>query len=381
MSAILQVEATIDLIHDIDSARLPQPSARRIVRDSIAKLNGHLHALRASTGRPLYYDEAASALSSISDILLVLGLLENSSNVRNGFETYSAISELTRKIVGDDALLLLSFQWDWEPYVHIDITAFPHVVGISLPASEAKNPLVLALVGHELGHWLWEKVDKLALTQEITARLRKLLSTPDAPAEVASKSEVHQLTMRQLEEIFCDSVMVYIFGPSSLRAFHYFLQSPMSVAPVREYPSYRDRAGYLCDALDKTKFRGHDRKRFSLEFPEQSDPPASDSEWNAIVKVRRDLASDIIATAFAECEARELDMPGVEAVNAVAQALSSKMPASNGQTLGELVCGAWLAFDGSNSGTRTEVAKLNELVLKSVEISELYRRGVLHAET
>lgn len=82
----------------------------------------------------------------------LLGNILRSTDIRNSFEVYRPLLNLFRKLIGPEIILILSSEWDYSPFVLNQILEMPNVAMIGLPASEAGNPLLIPLAGHELGH-------------------------------------------------------------------------------------------------------------------------------------------------------------------------------------------------------------------------------------
>jgi hypothetical protein len=134
---------------------------------------------------------------------------------------------------------------------------------IGIPASECQNPLITPLAGHELGHVVWRRQ---GTKQDFDPQIRRevLVQFKARWAEFNKLFGTHELerletdlflrsawgqslsvAQRQLEEIFCDFLGVYIFGKSFLHSFRYLLAPSLGHIRSVHYPSIRARAEYM----------------------------------------------------------------------------------------------------------------------------------------
>jgi hypothetical protein len=74
----------------------------------------------------------------------VLGFLLRATNVRNAFEVYDPLLQLSKKVCGSDAKLILSSEWSFSPLTYPAVFPdLPDLIFIGLPATEAGNALML----------------------------------------------------------------------------------------------------------------------------------------------------------------------------------------------------------------------------------------------
>jgi hypothetical protein len=86
----------------------------------------------------------------------ILGFLLRSTNIRNSFEAYDPLKELSHLLLDHKPGVILSSEWEFSPFTYPTASDdLPDFVLIGLPASEAGNALILPLAGHELGHSIW----------------------------------------------------------------------------------------------------------------------------------------------------------------------------------------------------------------------------------
>jgi hypothetical protein len=190
------------------------------------------------------------------------GKLLRASNARNAFEWFGPFASLFRKVVNGrghtNDLVVFSSEWHY----NLEVTSMPlqtEEAGelrdrafawfIGYPAFESENPLVLPVVGHEIGHAFWHRKDSSGLfTQVVNRLINSHFGKENATSKKASWTKEHVL--RQVEELFCDTVAALLFGPSFLYAFRYMLApSGLNSGERRNagYPDVRKRAQYLID--------------------------------------------------------------------------------------------------------------------------------------
>ena len=78
---------------------------------------------------------------SLTDIYLylpIIGFILHSTDVKNAFETYGPLLRLFRKLLQENAKLILSSEWDHSPFVYPQLPILPDFVLIGLPAQESK---------------------------------------------------------------------------------------------------------------------------------------------------------------------------------------------------------------------------------------------------
>jgi hypothetical protein len=168
--------------------------------------------------------ECQAALKSIAESLPVLGFIVRSATVRNAFEMYGPLRKMVQTLLKGfpardstkpDVKLILSSGWDYMPLTLRPLDRLEDFVFIVLPTTEASNPLLIPLAGHEFGHAVWARANIWDALQEVaTKKLADYLRTnlgkfADLKAEDISENEmVERLSdyphlKRQLEEYFC----------------------------------------------------------------------------------------------------------------------------------------------------------------------------------
>jgi hypothetical protein len=187
---------------------------------------------------------------------------------------------------------------------------------------------------------------------------------------------------KQLEEVFCDLFGLFVFGHAYLYAYEYFL-GPGGEARTAYYPSSRDRVRYLVDAAATLKLE----VEADLFDPwvEASAPAAiadaavlalADAAVAKVYPRLKDLTFEVLRGAT-------ISPPSETAITRVSDSLRRRVPDGDGATLPEIVTAGWrnlrerggLALDDDAA----EFQMLNELMLKSVEVSEFRLRVENHA--
>ncbi len=152
-------DAVLEEIERLKQSEFPYSHSRdalleleTVFKNQLAALN----RLTAHTTPQVVKNACSQSLYCLFCYTPYLGFILRSTNVRNAFELYAPLLRLSRKILGNDAKLLLSSEWEYSPFFW-EITDLPNFVLIGLPAQESANPLLISLAGHELGHKVWQQ--------------------------------------------------------------------------------------------------------------------------------------------------------------------------------------------------------------------------------
>jgi hypothetical protein len=343
------------------------------------------------------------ALESIQNYLPVLGFLSRSSDLEAPVELHGPLVRLTRRAIQSDALLVIFSEWDYSPFTFL----FPGltkrgVVLVGMPRSEAHNPLIAPLAGHELGHNIWHRAKLGAgyesaagkiIVEEMTDnwehRWKRLLSL-DKPEQLSDLVGLRfwelplAWAVRQAEETFCDLVGLFIFREAYLHAFKYLLAPGDSVRRVYHYPDLARRAKFLSesgakmgvkvpanyvDSFDKTSPRVDDE--LMLQYVSLAD----------IACVR--LIDQLLADASRLGGEGKLSSYSTAEVERAKAALNQAVPVTGATGIENILIAAWeheldmKGFLGKHlpsvrPGDKKTV--LHELVLKSFEVFEVEQR-------
>ena len=397
-SARRRIRAFLDQIADLENAGFPHPDGR----EALLRLKQEVQLRQRSLARipPEVSEETVGEVCSETSVFLerytdILGFILRSTNVRNAFEVHFPLKRLIQDVIGPDAKLIMSSEWNFVPFTWpMNLNVLGKFVLVGGPAPESGNVLIIPLAGHEIGHSAWrhagiEKRIKLDLIAAIEAAIANRPQDRDRlVADLARDghdlSWLHhaclESAVRQLEEIFCDMFALYVFGPAFAFAYEYFL-APGGNNRSLIYPSSQDRVRYLLNGAARLGFVIDD----SLFASWLNSAPRSgihgdillfaDDAVEAMFPTVRDLAFEVLKIAG-------IPLCDDHAVARVRNALTIGVPDGEGATLAEIVTAGWLHLRDkgglSVDEEQPELAMLNELMLKSVEVSE-FRLRVNHA--
>lgn len=192
--------------------------------------------------------------------------------------------------------------------------------------------------------------------------------------------------MRQLEELFCDSIGLLLFAESYMHAFAYLIAPAASMERSRLYPAILDRVAFLV----------RNAKREGLgELPEYTSlfEPERALEGNVLGfllkladEVRGELEDDLFGDAKQIIDQWELPEHNQEEIKAIYESFVALTPATQATSLSNIVNAGWNMYlagfadwneyaeirgDGRKAAT-----VLNDLILKSAEVFEIQRMRV-----
>jgi hypothetical protein len=316
----------------------------------------------------------------------VLGFILRSTNVRNAFEVYVPLRRLVQQIVGADAHLITSSEWNFIPFTYpMSLDELPNYVLVGSPAHESGDVLIVPLAGHEIGHSAWRRhqVGRAIVGDLLVAVYDAIEADKGRRDELLQyafgrkvrvdylQQQVLGLARRHVEEIFCDFVGYYIFGEAYLWAFEYFL-APGSGGRNQNYPPDQARTRYLKDAA----------RRSGL-----TPDPTLFASWRDIAYPPGHLGELLHITD----EAVENTIPGLwtrtrdllsgfgvttstaAVVSRVFDNFSNGVPDGAGASLSEVISAGWRFVRARNellNSDDEDFDGLNELMLKSIEVSE-----------
>ncbi len=370
------------------------------IRDLFEKHLLRLNNLDESSDRRISEQLFKEINIHLSIFLPVLGLILRSTNVRNAFEFYAPLKSLLKQLIGDDANLVLSSEWEYSPFTYPPvIPELPNYVLIGLPAPESANALIIPAAGHEIGHSIWVKIDleqklKTKITKNIVNEIidnwQDYLKYHPRIEKDKIDDLIGQLTWRicyewviqQIEEIFCDFVGLRIFGESYLFAFAYLLAPSLGGRRNPNYPTMADRVEHLCDAANDlnvtlpdnyaARFEGEDKA--ILTPPEEFFLDIADS-------VSRNTVPDIWAEAKSYCDDRNVVCPDVKQIGGISDDFRLLLPSSGGRQFVDIINAGWKChlneemWEGIGVNSVRSRIILNELILKSIEVAEFEIEG------
>jgi hypothetical protein len=197
----------------------------------------------------------------------------------------------------------------------------------------------------------------------------------------------YKLAQRQLEEVFCDYVGLYVFGRSFLHSFRYLIAPSLGYPRNLQYPRLRDRADYMVQFGKKLGIP--EILGYADSFREQEDPLAPGVRFILTMAdgTTRNLYSQLsmmVDKYHGQAEAFNVgakDEPGVKKL------LMNLVPAASTKSMTAVVNAAWdirLALNDwdilNDIGDEVERRKeklrvLKDLVLKSFEVYEVQKRN------
>lgn len=392
-SARRRVRAFVDQISDLEEADFPHhdgAAALGLIKDAALAMQANLDRLPSGSITAANH-ACAHARIMVSRYTDILGFILRSTNVRNAFEVHFPLKRLIERSIGPDASLVMSSEWKFVPFTYpMTLDLLPEYVLVGAPASESGNVLIAPLAGHEIGHSAWRKHDvRDRIIAELVSNIGNSSTNLAADRDFLLRllansggdlSKIQQMALQssllQIEEMFCDLFGLFIFGGSYIYAYEYFL-APGGESRSSSYPSSRKRVEFLIEAskqfgvtvedhifdnwIDSQQLAGGDAALLAI---------ADDSVLNtfpALVEVAKTLFGEL-----------GLKTPNSETVERVADSLAKQVPDGSGATLPEIVTAGWQhlrARGGLGEDQESdEFSALNELMLKSVEVSEFRLR-------
>jgi hypothetical protein len=395
-------------LENIERSEFPYPAAERAlerIKQAIDLQARTLDLLDEGSDLNTVKRYCKQQLTFLWDYLPFLGFILRSTNVRNAFEVYPPLQRLAWRILGPDAQLLLSSEWDYSPFIYTQVPLLPAFVFIGIPAHESGNPLVAPLAGHELGHVLWTEVVKKSLwypsfirrlKANILTKIRarwtefhkfhpEIVRPEDLDTTLfatAAWEPVFAWAERQSEEYFCDFVGLRLFGESFLYAFAYLL------SPVLE----GRRALHCPNTLRRVRYQLQAAGQYGIDAPadyeawfEDRDESSEDDQREKFLVNLADSAADELAPELIAHTDSLLHQPGLPnwndkgkrsehaaTVQRIYDDFALVAPAEKIGQIAHILNAAWKA---SLSGL-PQVAEhsseevLRELVLKSLDVLE-----------
>jgi hypothetical protein len=358
----------------------------------------------AQSERSLLIRTCTTANARIAAYLPLLGFMLRSTNVRNNFESYDSLLQLAQRLIGQQAKVVISSEWDLSPLTYaLSVPVLPGYVLLGMPATESSNALLLPLTGHELGHSVWTNENlenKWAANVEQKIReylIREKASFHDAfPAFAGGKiddqefstdmflkltvEDISPLILGQMEETFCDAVGLKIFGDSFVQAFHYLLAPGFGVDRSLFYPPLPTRAKFMV-AHGGLDFHGLGYSDFPLEFQEQQPNLSRGQEFisRAADEIAEAMAADLYVEATNRVRQTASDlMPDKSAQAEILTMFKRGIPSRHPRSLSDILNAGWefVRTEGKthDSAERPLFEWISELVLKSIEVLEFRRR-------
>ena len=398
-SARRKVRAFLEQIEQLEASDFPHSDAR----EALAFIKQHF-VIRQNALRdlpPSVSEEVAREICTNTTVFLaryteVLGFILRSTNVRNAFELHFPLKRLVQQVISSKARLVMSSEWNFVPFTYpMNLDLLPDFVLVGGPAPESGNTLIVPLAGHEIGHSAWRsRRVKDKIQPDLTKAVDDAIAANSSERDIILKDlEARGLNLshlqnvclrtalRQLEEVFCDLFGLYVFGQAYLYAYEYFL-APGGGARAIGYPSATDRVQYLLDAAGKLKLEV-DSNLFAGWQPSSA---RGGSDGQVLVFADAAVARSMPAlhrVTFRLLRSRRVQTNRADVVARVMAAFQAHVPDGEGASLAEIVTAGWkylrAARGLSSDKERPEYDMLNELMLKSIEVSEFRLRVGAHA--
>jgi hypothetical protein len=333
----------------------------------------------------------------ISRITAILGIITRSASVRNAFEFYAPFLGICKALVGNDARLILSSEWEYVPFTYPQSLAeLPQFIVIGLPASESDNALIFPVAGHELGHSVWAK-HELAYqfkvrfedrVNEAFKRNRPLLENTFAGLAGADleqdmfvqhiKSSVFLSLLSQAEETFSDFMGLILFGESYMFAFEYLIAPQMTGGRAKEYPDTHERAMTL-ERYARDKI-GVDISNYAEAFSANTPFRLPHENFICVIadEVLRELHDDIFARTQGIISAAAISLPSLLGTEEAEKAFGRGVPYDGSIVLGDLINAGWRVVRGGDQMIHSKQGRnlidyISDLILKSAEVQEIRR--------
>lgn len=169
-----------------------------------------------------------------------LGYIRKSADPINSFEIYFSFRRLAESLLGSNAQLIISSEWDYSPVNFTIPNELSDFVFIGLPVSEAGNSLIVPLSGHELGHSIWTRYNfEENYRLKLQGSLQASLSESFDDIEI---SYIIDISLIKCSEYFCDFIGIGLFGESYLYAFAYLIAPKISKRLGPSHPNATNRA-------------------------------------------------------------------------------------------------------------------------------------------
>lgn len=405
-----KIQSAISLVQRLLDSDYPHRDSQKALKKILTVYQKDwslLRSLDSSAQADTVLEHCRRANINLVRFKVFLGLLLRSSNLRNAFELYFPIKILATELLESNAAVVLSSEWNFSPFTYpMAVPELPEFIFIGFPASESQNPLILPLAGHELGHVVWRrKGAKREFDPVIRQRVLQLYK--DNWSEFAPRFNVGSLSsdrletdlflsriwgqsygiaQRQLEEVFCDFVGLYVFGQSFLHSFRYLLAPSLGQYRAVAYPKLRNRARYL--TLLAKRYMLPEIPNYADSFNEQ-DPTLSPND-TFILRIADQTTEELYSRLFdlvekyrGQSEKFEIGSPFEASAK---QCLINLVPAGSIRSVAAIINAAWdirLNLDGWKILTeeknlekrRSEKLRiLRDLVLKSLEVYEYQKR-------
>lgn len=399
-----RVVAALEEINRLMQSEFPSQhpkDAMNILQDKFEEQRSALERIGPKVPLSIAHTECSASLERLFVYVPILGFILRSTNVRNGFEAYGPLLRLAGCLLGPDARLIVSSEWEFSPFVFRGITDLPGFVLIGLPATESSNPLIIPLAGHELGHSVWESgwvggkfasQIRQGVLEEIKQKRWQEYKVLFPQYETADIEETfsasmtwepaRQWSLLQVEEIFCDFLGIRLFAESYLHAFMYLLAPGTSGQRSLGYPNMKKRVSYLTKAAEELDVVVP--TDFDSSFMPETEPSDPTTAFLVSIAdtVSESCVSDLLKTAREFADKKEAPVRNPERVSRIADRFKKwVVPTAQEEALVDILCAAWKCnLDEHRWGHISQIEPkdwrrvLRDLTFKSMEVSEVDER-------
>jgi hypothetical protein len=341
-----------------------------------------------------------------------LGMLIRSSNLRNAFEIYFPLKIIALDVLESNSCVVLSSEWYFSPYTYpTALQELPEFIFIGVPASECQNPLIMPLAGHELGHVVWRRRGALSdyepsIRAAVIAeyhnnwdRFKKTFSITTGSDRLDTDlflrriwAQSYRIASRQLEEIFCDYIGIFLFGRAFLYSFRYLVAPSLGQYRDVNYPSVHNRARYMRHAANSfgvMGIDGFDDRSFSDKEPILSPNDKFILEMaDAVTEELFPRLVDLVDRFHGKADSFATGSTAEERTRDSLRMLVPPFPVTS---ISALVNAAWHVrltlsdwnilkeVQGERERTREKIRVLRDLTLKGFEVFEFSKRIQNHA--
>ena len=411
--ARMRVSAVLQEIERLKQGEFPYDypcNALVIIENRFKWHQSTLQKASESTPRDIIHNVCRESLRELSVYLPILGFLLRSTNVRNAFESYDPLQRLTNKVMGTDAKLIISSEWEISPFVYRHSTGpLCGFVLIGIPAPESSNPLLLPLAGHELGHsvWLHERFSEKYAKSIEEGIQNELLNNKwndfIAINKQYSKEDIksgnmfarqallpaYTWAMLQVEEMFCDFFGIRLFAESFYYAFAYLLSPGISGQRSAIHPNIKRRVSHHVQAAKVMGINVGVEYESFFEKEIESTNPSTALLLSLADEVSASFADELIN--FAKDFANQKSVPerNHENVENICKHFHNYVvPIKNYASLADIINAGWKCnmnenlWDGisqikgvdEKDTRRNRDRILRDIILKSMEIAEINER-------
>jgi hypothetical protein len=393
-SARHRIRAFLEQVQYLRASSFPHPDGKEALEKIHSYFNDLLKELDLpEDATPAVVDRiCAHSVIALQKYTPVLGFILRSTNVRNAFEVHHPLKRIVQKLLGNEAKILISSEWDFVPFTYpMSLDILPKFALVGGPATESNNVLILPLAGHEIGHSVWRAFGcvepmQLQLAASIEATFQTNLSIVAEIVEVLKLGDLGEFRikqavlahgMKQLEEVFCDAVGLGIFSQSFLYAYEYFMAPGGGSYRSFNYPSDMDRIKYLkigCEKLSLTP----DPILFSRWIESKPHESMDKRVLRLLDEAVAGVANNSIDTALQIMADSGLVPVSEGNIKRIESSFSRGEPEDEQASVAEIVCAGWSSLRKRPHETDVDEHEthkfIGELMLKSIEISEFRAR-------